>query len=90
MEVTKCKDYLSNEESGISFIESLFLAQIVEQRTTSDVAHEIVDPILIGEHVIHRQDEGMVGLEQNILLIFGVLDLFLVDENIFVDTFHSM
>ena len=42
------------------------------------------------EDIIHAQHEGMFGLEENLLLILCVLNLFLVNKDVFVDPLHRI
>ena len=42
------------------------------------------------KHEIHRVDEGVICLEENVLLILDVLHLFLLQEQVFVDALHCV
>lgn len=71
-------------------LEALLHEQVIIQVTASHVFQEEIDPELILEHVIHTQHEGMLGLEEDFLLILGVLDLLFVNQDILIDPLHCI
>lgn len=57
---------------------------------SSDILEEEVDAVFILEDKVHAQHKRVVGLEQNVLLVFSVLNLVLVNEHILVDPLHGI
>ena len=90
MEVTKGDENLSSDEFDLLLFKSSLLTEMIEEITTLDVLKEEVESIFVLEHVIHGEDEWVLSLEQDILLSSSVYDLTLLDEDIFVDSLHSV
>ena len=63
---------------------------MVEEVTTLHIIQEKVDSQVILEHVVHVQDEGILGLEEDVLLSPCINDLSFFDENILIYPFHSI
>jgi len=90
MENTNGENELGRVKLGLSFSESFDLEEILVHVSSSDEFKEEVDSEIILEDIIHAKEEGMVGLEENVSFIIGVLDLALLDENILSDSLHSI
>ena len=77
-------------EFDCTFPEPFDLVNIVVDVASRVVIKEKVNSELILENKVHRVDERMRSLKENLLLIFNVLDLFLLEEDVFVDAFHRV
>ena len=53
-----------------------------------DEDHEEVDSEFVLEDVLHVHDEGVVHVEQDVLLQLDVLELLVVNDNVLPDTLH--
>jgi len=62
---------------------------MIKNISSLDILQEKVNSKFILENVFHGEDEWVLGLEQDIFLRFGINDLTLLNENIFVDSLHS-
>lgn len=79
MQVTEGQNDLRDEEPDTGLSEPSFLAKVVKEGPSANVFHKEIDPIVVLEDVFHRQNEGVVCQEEDVLLVFSVLYLLLVD-----------
>lgn len=79
VEIAKSEDDLSSNELDSIFLEPLLLVYIVVNVSTWQVFEEEVDSELVLEDEIHRVHEWVLGLEKNVLFVFDVLDLLLLE-----------
>jgi len=71
-------------------LEATNFVDIVVNVSTWQVLEEEVDLEFVLEHEVHRVDKRMVCLEENVLLILDILYLFLLQEQILIDTLHGV
>ena len=65
-------------------------AKVIEDVSSANVLQEKVDAMIILENVVHREDERVLGLEQDVLLGLRVQDLTLLNEDVLVDSLHGV
>jgi hypothetical protein len=63
---------------------------MVEEVASRHVLQKEVDSQLILEDIVHRKDEGVLGLKQNVLLSSRVNNLSFFDKNIFIYSLHGI
>jgi len=80
MEIAEGHDDLCANKFDSWFLEATNFVDIVVNVATWKVLEEEVDFKLVLEHKVHRIDEGVVRLEQDILLVLDVLDLLLLQQ----------
>jgi len=71
MQVADSHAHLDRVEASTVFGESLCVAEVHKQLTTSHESHYEEDLLRRLEHVAHTDKEGVVSLQQNIFLEFG-------------------
>lgn len=52
--------------------------------------HDKVDSIFVLEHVLHVHYEGMLNLEQNVLLKLNILKLLIINYYVLSDALHCI
>ena len=90
MEVANSKGYLHSVKLSSFFGEASCVSQMHEELTTSHEAHDEEDLRLCLEHVVHANEERMIGLHENLLLKLGAFDLIVVEDDIFSKGFHGI
>ena len=90
MQISKSERNLSGIEFDPSLIEPPLFGEMLEQLSSLDKLHDKVDPKCLGEHMLHRDDEGMLNLNQDELFNFKTLKRVVVDHNIFSNTLHCV
>ena len=99
--MSQCYSYLGNEKSCCFFVKSLNFNQVSKQFSSSiigsiiiiyllDELHKEVYPEFILENILHVNYEGVINVEQYVLLQLNVFELFIIDNNVLSDTFHSI
>ena len=78
VKIAKGEDNLRSNELDSWFLESFLFIYIVVNVSSWQVFKEEVDSEVILEDEVHRIHKWMFGLEKNVLLIFDILDLFLL------------
>lgn len=63
---------------------------MIEDVASSDILQEEVDSVVSLEHVVHSEDEWILGLEKDIFLGLCVEDLTFLNEDVLVDSLHSI
>jgi hypothetical protein len=63
---------------------------MLEQLSSLDKLHDKVDPESLSEHMLHRDNEGMLDLNQDKLLDFETLKRVVIDHHIFSNTLHCV
>ena len=64
--------------------------QVIENIAASNILQEEVDAMIILKHIIHRENERVLGLEQDVLLGLRVQNLALLYEDVFINTLHRV
>mmetsp|Transcript_94264 Transcript_94264/g.129853 ORF Transcript_94264/g.129853 Transcript_94264/m.129853 type:complete len:307 (-) Transcript_94264:476-1396(-) len=90
MQVTECDGNLDGVETSSLFGESACRTQVSKELTTSDKSHNKEDLLISLEHVVHTNEERMIGLQKNILLKLCALNLVIIDNNILSKTLHGI
>jgi len=90
VEVAESQHYLGAYELDCAFSKPFDLVYVVVDVASRVVIKKEVNSKLVLEHEVHRVDERMRCLEENLFLVFDVLDLFLLEEDVFVDAFHRV
>ena len=90
MKVTQCQSHLCCEESHMFFGESFDLDEVAEKLTTLNEFHEEVDALLVLEHELHVDEEGVVNRVEDIFLEADVLELLVFDDDVFADALHGV
>lgn len=90
MQIPEGKSNLSNKEADSVFIKATFFTEVIEKSAASYVAHKEVYPELVLKDIIHRKHEWMLSLKEYVLLILSVLYLLLVNDYVFIDSFHCI
>jgi len=90
VKVTQCEDNLSTNKLNCGLLEAANFVNIIVDVAAWQVLQKEVDFEFILKDEVHRVNERMVRLEQNILLVFYVLHLLLLKKKFFVDPFHSV
>lgn len=62
---------------------------MAEEFATWDESHEEIDSVGGLENVFHVYEEGMINIEQDILLKFDIFELLIIDNDIFSYAFHG-
>jgi hypothetical protein len=78
VKVTQCEDNLSTNELNCGLLEAANFVNIIVDVAAWQVLQKEVDFEFILKDEVHRVNERMVRLEQNILLVFYVLHLLLL------------
>ena len=60
--------------------ESFDFEQICVEVAAPDVFEEEVDSVVVLEHVVHAQQEGVVGFQQDVTLIVRIIDLTFLNQ----------
>jgi len=82
-------DLGANELDDV-FLEAAVGVEMVVEVAPSDVVEEEVKAEFVLEDIVHAQNEGVVGLEEDVFLVFSVLDLVLVDQHVLVYSLHRV
>ena len=90
MQITQGKYNLSTNELDCGLLEATHAVDVVVDVATWQVLKEEVDFQLVLKDEIHRVNEWMLRLEQNVLLVFDILHLFLLEEQVLVDALHRV
>ena len=90
MQVSKGHGDLSSEELSLLFGEFFDGDQMSEQLTSLDEVHQEVNSVVVLEHILHVDQEGMVNSVKNIFLKLDVLHLLVFDNNVLSDTLHCV
>ena len=90
MQITQGKYNLSTNELDCGLLEATHAVDVVVDVTAWQVLKEEVNLQLVLEDEIHRVNEWMLRLEQNVLLVFDILHLFLLEEQVLVDALHRV
>ena len=90
MEVAQGNQNLGRNELDGALLEPALVAEVVEEVAALDVLQKEVNPVLILEDVVHREDEGVLRLEQNVLFRPGVDNLPLLYQYILIDSLHRI
>lgn len=69
--------------------ESGHLTQVGEELSSSHESHDKEDLLVGLEHVAHTNEEWMVGLQEDIFLQFGRLDLVILNNDILAERLHG-
>lgn len=64
------------------FTKSADRVQVFEEISSWNVVQEKVNSLLVLEHVVHAEQEGVFDILQNILLVFIVLNLLFLNEDV--------
>ena len=62
---------------------------MTKELTALDKLHQEIDPELVLEYVLHVYEERMVDLSKDVFLKLNVFHLFVFQNDIFADAFHS-
>lgn len=81
---------MSSNKLDCAFLKATNFVDIVVDVATWQVLEEEIYFQFVLEHKVHRVDEWMISLEKDLLLILNVLNLFLLQEQIFVNSLHSV
>ena len=90
MQITQCKYDLGTNELDCGLLEATHAVDVVVDVASRQVLKEEVDFQLVLKDEIHRVNEWMLRLEQNVLLVFDILHLFLLEEQVLVDALHRV
>jgi hypothetical protein len=82
VEVTNSHGYLDSVEFSAFFSKSLCLPQVHEKFSASNESHNEKDLLVCHEDIVHTDEEGVVGLQKNIFLKLGRLNLVVIEDNI--------
>lgn len=82
VQVTQGHSDLDCVESGPLFVEPRDLPQVHEKLATTDKSHDEENLLLRLEHIAHAHQEGVVSLEQDVLLEPGRLNLVELNNHI--------
>ena len=80
MQITQGKHNLGTNELDCGLLEATHAVDVVVDVATWQVLKEEVDLQLVLKDEIHGVNEWMLRLEQNVLLVFDILHLFLLQE----------
>jgi hypothetical protein len=64
------------------FTKSADRVQVFEEISSWNVVQEKVNSLFVLEHVVHAEQEGVFDILQNILLVFIVLNLLFLNEDV--------
>jgi hypothetical protein len=81
---------LCRVESRTRLVKARHVAQVHEELAAADKAHHEEDLLVRLEHVLHADQEGVVRLEQDVLLKLGALNLVVVDDHVFAQRLHRV
>lgn len=90
VQIAKGKNNLGPNEFDCGFSKATNLVNIVVNVATWEVLEEEVDLEFVLEDEVHRVDEWVVRLEQNVFLVLDVLDLLLLQQEVLVDALHGV
>lgn len=90
VQVAECGDDLRTDELDCWLAESSNAVDVVVDVPAWQVLQEEVDLELVLEDEVHGVDEGVVGLEEDLLFVLDVLYLLLLKEKVFVDALHRI
>ena len=90
MQISKGYSDLSSIEFYYMLRESLIVKQMIIKVSTSNVFQEKVNSIFILKDIVHAQDKRMIRLKQYLFLVFSVLYLLLINQNIFIYSLHGI
>ena len=90
MQITQCKYDLGTNELDCGLLEATHTVDVVVDVAAWQVLKEEVDFQLVLKDEIHGVNEWMLRLEQNVLLVFDILHLFLLEEQVLVDALHRV
>ncbi len=63
---------------------------MLEEFSSSNKVHKEIDTVLFLEDIIHADEEGMSHLQEDLLLKTEVFKLFIIDDDVFPNTFHGI
>ena len=90
VEIAKSAHYLGSNKFDGSFLESLTGENVVINVTSRQVFKEEIDAEFVLKDEVHRVYKRMVRLEQDFLLILNISHLFLLQQQVFIDSFHCI
>lgn len=90
MQIAKSKHYLCSNKLHSLLLKPFNFVYVVVDVSTRQVLKEKVNSEFILEDEVHGVYKGVFCLEQNVLLILNVLNLFLLQEQVFVYSFHGV
>jgi len=90
VKIAESEDNLCTNELNGMFLESFLFIDIVVNVSSWQVFEEEIDSEVILEYEVHWIHKWMLSLEKNILLIFNILDLLLLEQQVFVDSLHGV
>eukprot|EP00356_Strombidium_inclinatum_P010025 CAMPEP_0170492128 /NCGR_PEP_ID=MMETSP0208-20121228/11727_1 /TAXON_ID=197538 /ORGANISM="Strombidium inclinatum, Strain S3" /LENGTH=134 /DNA_ID=CAMNT_0010767823 /DNA_START=659 /DNA_END=1063 /DNA_ORIENTATION=- len=90
MEISQSNQNLGSDCLDSGLRKPLVLDQVVEQVASADVLQEEVDALVVLENIIHGQNEGVFRRKKDVFLRSGVQNLALFNEDVFINTLHSI
>lgn len=90
MQVPKSQHQLSSNKLHCRLLKSTDLVQMIVDVSTRYIFKEEINSQLILENVVHGIDKGMTSLKKNVLLVFGVCDLVLLNKDVLINTLHGI
>jgi hypothetical protein len=90
MKISDSHNDLSCIELDNIFWESLLALEDLVELSSSDEGHNKVETELRLEQIIHAHKEGVIATEQNIFLELSIIDLVILEENIFSDRLYGI
>ena len=88
--MTQSHGYLDGIESGAVLREASHLAQVHEEFTTSDEAHDEENLLVRLEHVAHTNQKRVVSLQQDVLFQSRGLHLIILNDDILSQGLHGV
>ena len=90
MEVPHGYNQLSSIEFHCILIEALLRLEHLVELTTTDKGHHEVETKIVLEQVLHANEERMVALEHDVFLQNRVVDLLVLNQNVFPNRFDGI
>jgi len=88
--MTKSESNLSHKEFSLLLGESSDFDQMSEELTTLDEVHHEINSEFVLENILHINQELVLNGVQNLLLQLDILNLLVLDNDIFTDTLHGV
>ena len=90
MQVAESKSDLGGEEFSLVFVEPFYLYQVSEQFASCYEFHDEVYARIVLEHVLHSHNERMGNVEKNVFFELDIVELLVVNDDIFPDALHRV